>query len=247
MQIRVGVAVKDKALSKTLVKAILTYSLASSSKAADNETFMDVETDIAFFDGFSPEILKSYSNLDLAFFDYAFLSETTNSLWELARTNLACMPVLVSIPENELGDFLTIRPMACVTKRNLQEQVDALCAFCADYVRTSNQVLQLKTKKGFLAISISSILYCQSDLKYVVVVTTQGQLHRKLGKLDDIARRLPPGFIRIHQSFLVNSAHVAGVDKTAWEIILSQGERLPVSKKYRSSIETHLQNCCFNA
>lgn len=197
---------------------------------------MDVETDIALYEKFSSHIIKSYPNLDLAFFDCDFLSECP-SLWDLARANLACMPVLLSIPEKGLGEFLTLRPIACLEKQDMAKQLGEICAFCADYVGTSGQVLQLRSKKGTLAISVSSVLYCQSDLKYIVTITTQGQLHRKLGKLDDIARLLPPGFLRIHQSFLVNPTHIAGVDKTTWELLLDQGERLPVSKKYRNTLE----------
>lgn len=51
-------------------------------------------------------------------------------------------------------------------------------------------------------------------------------------RLDDIERRLPQGrFLRCHQSFLVNTAHVATVDRRMRTLRMLSGNVIPVSRR----------------
>lgn len=120
-------------------------------------------------------------------------------------------------------------------------EVDELCRICSTELAGSKDVLQIKTRKGCRALSASSILFCQSDKKYVSVVPDRGNALRKLGKLDDLALELPDYFVRLHQSFLVNSRRVMGLDHVSWEIILDSGNRLPVSRAYKASASAIFQ------
>jgi DNA-binding LytR/AlgR family response regulator len=76
------------------------------------------------------------------------------------------------------------------------------------------------------------ILYFESSLRRVT-------LHAKnntdifYGKLDDI-EKASPLFVRIHKSFLVNKRHIRSM--TADAVILSNGESLPVSRKYSANL-----------
>ena len=76
------------------------------------------------------------------------------------------------------------------------------------------------------------ILYFESNLRRVT-------LHMKntadifYGKLDDIEKGSPL-FVRIHKSFLVNKRHIRNISADA--VILSNGEALPVSRKYSTNL-----------
>ena len=53
-------------------------------------------------------------------------------------------------------------------------------------------------------------------------------------KLDDLAVKYPM-FVRIHKSYLVNRRHIRSI--SAGVVVLSNGDVLPVSRKYADSLE----------
>ena len=120
-----------------------------------------------------------------------------------------------------------------------------LCAQCVEELEGSAEVLQIHTRQGSYAVSASDILFCQSDQKYVVVTTHTGELYRKIGKLGEFAQALPPYFLRVHQSFLVNTRRLSGLDKTSWEVLLDSGHRIPVSRAYHGAVLEQIQKCRF--
>jgi DNA-binding LytR/AlgR family response regulator len=76
------------------------------------------------------------------------------------------------------------------------------------------------------------ILYFESNLRKITI-HTKNYTDIFYGKLDDI-QASSPLFIRIHKSFLVNKRHIRGVSTDT--VILSNGEALPVSRKYSTSV-----------
>ena len=91
---------------------------------------------------------------------------------------------------------------------------------------------------------MSEIVYCQSNLKYVNVVTDSGKFFRKLLTLSKFSEMLPDYFIRIHQSFLVNKHKVRGINHSSngWEVITNDGLQLPVSRTYQKSVSACIRN-----
>ena len=78
------------------------------------------------------------------------------------------------------------------------------------------------------------INYFESN-KRLVRIALDGAEYKTYAKLDDIEAQLPATeFVRCHQSYLVN---VSKIDKlTAAEVLLKNGETLPVSKKHRKAV-----------
>ena len=58
------------------------------------------------------------------------------------------------------------------------------------------------------------------------------------GTLLDTESRLPDSFVRIHKSFIVNSLHVAGINRCYAE--LSNGERLQIPVKRYTDVRRRL-------
>ncbi|MBR1811959.1 MAG: response regulator transcription factor [Clostridia bacterium] len=88
-----------------------------------------------------------------------------------------------------------------------------------------NEKIRLETKH---------INYFESSRRVVRIALDQEE-YKTYAKLDDIEQELQAqDFIRCHQSYLVNVAKIEKV--SAAEIELKNGETLPVSKKYRKSV-----------
>ena len=76
------------------------------------------------------------------------------------------------------------------------------------------------------------ILYFESGLR-LVTIHTKNSTDKFYGKLDDIETKSLL-FVRIHKSFLVNKKYIRSI--SADTVILSNGETLPVSRKYSADL-----------
>ncbi len=87
-------------------------------------------------------------------------------------------------------------------------------------------------------IDTCEILYFESVRKQLRMVTTSGTT-LIYGKLSDILKlRFSRRFLRIHQSFLVNTQHI--VQLRYQEVVLDNGTVLPISRSYQDSVRDYL-------
>lgn len=77
------------------------------------------------------------------------------------------------------------------------------------------------------------ILHLESNLRRIILHTNRDTA-ALYGKLDDLAIKYPM-FVRIHKSFLVNRRHIRSI--SAGMVVLSNGDVLPISRKYADSLE----------
>ncbi len=93
-------------------------------------------------------------------------------------------------------------------------------------------------------IPLSNIYYLESRNHKIVLHLKEGEQAslRSLeyyAKIGDLEKELRGQFYRIHRGYLVNLAYVEGYDKT--EIILVDGNRLPLSQKYDDFAAAYLR------
>ena len=172
-----------------------------------------------------------------SFLDYALLRGAADSLYAFFRQNPDCMTVAVGTPKEEICSFLELRPAGHMEDADSFGQIRRLSCRCMERLRTENQVLQIHTRQGEYAVSMRSILYCQSDLKYVQITAKSGTVYRKLWKLDELLSILPEYFMRIHQSYVVNVREADAFDRTSHEPQMTDGSRLPVSRPYLQAVQ----------
>lgn len=97
----------------------------------------------------------------------------------------------------------------------------------------------LKFQKGsdFYSIAYEDILYFSTSGRKIRVHTDPCE-YEFYGKLDDLLQRIPPGFIRIHKSYLVNELYVK---KWGYEaVIMTDDTELSISKRYRKAVRDSL-------
>lgn len=239
MLIRVAVAVRSKNVAQKLTNRIVSFSIRRSGSEED------IEFDFSFCDSL-PKLLKAARNIDMSIISFGILEENQDILSLIYRSNSVMFSVPLGLPDEKVCKFLAMRPAGHLRNPDDQEQIDRLCTWCAEGMLGNTDVLQIKTRQGCYAITASSILYCQSDQKYIMVVTDTGEIFRKMEKLDQLVLDLPDYFVRVHQSFLVNTHRISGLDKTSWEIILDSGNRIPVSRAYQKTIAEQIQKFLSN-
>lgn len=104
-----------------------------------------------------------------------------------------------------------------------------------------NGLFVYSTRKMDLSIPIRNILYFQSDLKHVIVHYCDGSEDKIFCKLKDIEEKLKDSgnsqiFIRVHNSFLVNSIYCCKIDKAGKYLITEGLEKIPISASHYSDV-----------
>lgn len=107
-------------------------------------------------------------------------------------------------------------------------------SFMIDDSKRINKIFCAESKRMQIAMPVCSILFFQSDLKYIILHCKNGETHRFFGKLSDVCEILAREgamdlFISTHKSYLVNRMYITAVDKTAKTVRLFNGDDLPIS------------------
>lgn len=100
----------------------------------------------------------------------------------------------------------------------------------AEKVIKNHIVLKDKTK-----IYINDLLYVKAEDHYIRLFIADNKNHFVRGRLSDLETELPPNFIRIHRSYIINRNYVKSFSGD--QIQLINGERIPIGRTYRKKID----------
>jgi hypothetical protein len=88
-----------------------------------------------------------------------------------------------------------------------------------------------------ISLNKEDILYVESRDSEVWIVTRDGRQYRNKTGISQWENLLGPCFLRVHRSFLVNTADAV---LTAPDVISVGRQEIPVSRKYKDSVKTVL-------
>lgn len=89
----------------------------------------------------------------------------------------------------------------------------------------------VKSGKTLKRIALSDVLYFEGDKEYVRLVTIDEEL-LVYRRLKEVAAQLPSGFVRVHNSYIVNASHIIKVQDNH---IYIGNKQIPVSDKFREN------------
>ena len=104
--------------------------------------------------------------------------------------------------------------------------------------------LAIPTHGGLRLIAYRDILYVQADGNYSTIHTIKGHRYVTSKTLKHFTGRLRQvGFVRSHQSYLVNTEHIEFVHSAdTHKIELSDGSAIPFSRRLGIEIKNYLLN-----
>jgi len=94
----------------------------------------------------------------------------------------------------------------------------------------------LKTEYRIQKVSLASIQYIEGLGDYINLHTTTGKI-LSLERMKNIEETLPPGFLRIHKSYIINIDQIDFIEKG--RIIINK-EYLPIGDSYKEKVKHHL-------
>ncbi|HVI46512.1 MAG TPA: LytTR family DNA-binding domain-containing protein [Chitinophaga sp.] len=95
----------------------------------------------------------------------------------------------------------------------------------------------VKSGKILQRILLHELLYFEGDKEYVRVVTLKGEV-LAYKRLKEIAEQLGPPFIRVHNSYIVNSSQIERIQDNHIHI---SGKRIPLSDKFKPDFMALIQ------
>jgi two-component system, LytTR family, response regulator len=111
----------------------------------------------------------------------------------------------------------------------------------SDYSISKNNRLLISSNNEYKLVDIDKVVYCKADGNYTDVnfIDVHGAYTKitdahNLKNYDEKLKHY--GFIRIHQSFLVNKTYVTRIRKNPCEVILSNDVALPVARERKQEV-----------
>ena len=194
-----------------------------------NTVFLDINMP----DGTGFDLLKLFDNID---FKVVFVTAFEEHALEAIKFS-AIDYILKPINTNELR--------AAIEKLNTtleeSDEISVKLKAFFENVDTTNQgkkKIVLKTCESIHLVSIQSIVRCEADGNYTkVFFENQPKLliSKSLKYFEDMLQEY--GFVRVHQSHLVNINHVVRVDKVDGGVLaFADGAQVPISTRKREQL-----------
>lgn len=110
------------------------------------------------------------------------------------------------------------------------------------------KTLVLKSYSDFRYLDLDEILYLQADNNATDVVMRDGSITSSLRTLKSFEESLPINFVRIHQSYIVNTKYISRINYGKSICAFTSGDRqLPFSKTYRQNVDSLKKRLSKNA
>lgn len=180
------------------------------------EAFYQRGFDIVFLDIFFP----GHNGMDVA--------------KEIRGHNGKCLIVFLTVSSDYAVQGYGVHAANYLVKPIAPDALEVVMKDCLERIRKSeNQFMVLKNGPELLQVNVDDVVYFESRGRHVSVYGDKGEMFARFGKLSDMAPSLPPVFIRIHQSYVVNITRIISMKN--YHMHLDTGKSLPISRPYRKA------------
>lgn len=191
----------------------------------DNYLFQHIQTHLNRFIAHIQYV--SYENLKEPFIVF----KEVNSIWDLQAHVYPSHTVIYILNNAELI-FLALdySPLGFIRKDQFDNDIENIIHVITKIYQNLESILTLKIGYTHIQLESSQITYIESYGHYLVIHTLNSE-YRIREKISDMLKKLPINFKRIHKSIIVNQTYVHS--QQGQELILNNGERLPIGRKYK--------------
>ena len=241
-----AILVDDEPINISNLKALLllhceeirVIATANNANEAQNH-ILELKPDVVFLDIEMPdkngfELLKSIENPE-----FAVVFVTAYDSYGIMAVKFSALDYLLKpINIEELKHTVAkIAQSIMVKKQNVR--LANLLLLLDKKQPDENQKIALATQKETYLVPIKEIVRCESSNNYTTFFLTNGTEHlisRPLYEYDELLA--PYGFIRCHQSHLVNKMHVASIlnEDSGYLIMNFTTQKIPIAKQRKAQV-----------
>ncbi len=221
------IANKLETIALELNPNIEVYKTGSKVGAKDIISFHKID---AFFIDIQ---LEDYNGMDLA-----------KELREMKHYQFVPMVFITAVPTRELEAFKQIHSYDYILKPFTLEQIKRVFKeILLDYFDETNEEdsILLEYKAYNHAILTKDILFVEMINRRIHVITKEDTIEYIIMPLKKFEERLPEGFLRIHQSFIVNLKYVTSFSLSLHKVEMEGYDNdLPIGRSYIKKIRGQL-------
>lgn len=209
-------------------------------------TFSDSDVEICHFEN-GEEVLEAIRTdnfmVDLLFLEVHMKKIDGIQIAEFIRKHEIDVDIMfLSSSKQYIYEGYTYKAYAYYIKPIKEELLKRDIVRYLDERKRIEESLTINTKSKELYIPIHKIIYLKSEKRRVIAYTLIGE-YSFYAKLDDIEEMVKGrGFVRCHQSYLVNRNMIDSVGRTE---IIAQGISIPMSRKYYENMDVREEDSTF--
>ncbi|WP_430614405.1 LytR/AlgR family response regulator transcription factor [Flavobacterium sp. JP2137] len=131
-----------------------------------------------------------------------------------------------------------------ITPLKLHLLGNSIARFKSKVPLKNSAYLAIKSYSDYKFVKYADIIYLKADNNTTDIVLTDGRTTTAFNTLKYYQENLPSHFVRIHKSYIVHIEAVHRIHFSQAKCYLNNGEIIPISPNYRSSLEyilDHLQ------
>jgi len=245
-----AILIDDEPINVNNLRALLTKhcptifitGTATNANEATN-SIRESKPDVVFLDIEMPdkngfELLKSLPIID---FDVVFV--TAYDTYGLMAIKFSALDYLLKpINIDELKKTVE-KVEASVRIKTQNARLENLLQLLEVRKPEENQRIALPTQKETFFVPVNEILRCESSNNYTTFFLINGDEHlisKPLYEYEDLLE--PYGFIRCHQSHLVNKRHVKSIlnEDSGYLILNYSIKKIPIAKQRKGLVKTSL-------
>jgi len=191
----------------------------------------------------APDLISSASIIDILIMDIDLGNKKLNGIdiaCRIKHNNQDCQVIFMSAYRDYAMGIFEANPMFFLEKPIEDHEpifIKAISQAVDNVNNNRNERFCYQKESRVHVVSVKDIIYLESSRRIVKIVMTEDS-DVFYDTLNDIEKRIPGNFIRIHQSYLVNPRYIKKLSGT--EIVLYNGVCLPVSKPRMANVKEEL-------
>lgn len=201
--------------------------------------FLDIQ--MPFMTGI--DLLQNLTNYNFqVIFTTAFDQYAINAI-KLSALDYLLKPIDEDLLKIAIDKFKSVK-----SKTDIQSQLSNLLQQYQQPVASANPLsngkITVALSDKILFLDPAEIIYCQSNDNYTTLILKNGEkilASKTIKHFEDILA--PMGFVRPHQSFLINGKYIEQYNKKDGGcLVMSDGTQIPVSRNRKEEIMLMLKN-----
>lgn len=229
--LRIAICDDDKYLCSTIEKFIIDYEKSATIK-------IDVEVFYAGDDML--QFIKQEHDFDLIFLDIELGNTTGIDIGNTIRNKFddhISKIVFITSTTGYEQQLFDVQPLNFIKKPVKYEKLKRCIDLTIKLLEKENIFFEYKKGHNIFKVNIKEILYFESNLKKVKIVTT----HSKdlfYSNLQTIKEKMPKIFVEPHGSFLVNFNKIDCIKTNC--LIMQNGDEIPISQRNLKNVRNML-------
>lgn len=199
---------------------------------------LDVSVEVFWTGESLVDFIKNQHSFDLIFLDIELGGITGIEVGKTIRNSLRdhiSKIVFISGADGYDRQLFSMQPLNFLTKPVAKSSVFGCIDLALELLTVTAPIFEYKMRNETVRIAYQDILFFESKLKKVRIVTTDSD-DEFYGSLEKTSETLPKLFVSPHRSFVVNFSFVKRIEKDT--IVMANGERVPISQRGLKNLRT---------